>query len=551
MDNSFLNNSKQKSIAKSTGFDKLGDCCKKLLVYLGVTMICAAAYSSFLNISWLGLVLIIMVSTASSMTLHLYRSRSRKSSYDRQFLWLIEYVSTAMTTGTTLENSLMKAADDIAELRGDKYRELKRALAKLQSGLSIHLDLDRSLHTFVNEYPCDSARQILGNISWLRRSGGKLDQYIQNSTRMLREKLELKRSMEAELSGKATEAFIVTLTPFFMAFVLKYTGNFHQHLYDTGWGIYAMAAVYIISCFSFLLALLIKSSTYDSYKMADSDSLTRLLLTHTSNRAFQKNKSTGRTKQIFLKCAHKIRCFYKDYLPDHVWQRIQNQLKTDAKIFSLDQKTAEIGYFLSKLVVICIAILTLLLLSLFEIKMLPLFVLLPFIPVLQDLFLLRRFSLRSSQENMRYPQWLNLLSILLVSGLSLQKALQISCHSNIKGLAQNTNEGADYFEQELMEIRLQLGKGITPSVILSQLSGRCTIFQIKYVLDLFIRYERDGGKEILDIITLGTSSSWQIYRDELKKKLQTKNLLYLLPSGLSLLAVIATALIPAVSMLMF
>ncbi len=299
-----------------------------------------------------------------------------------------------------------------------------------------------------------------------------------------------------------------------------------------------------------LITLLISSSSYDNYKLVKNSKLIQLLLSLTSSsiRTISSTDNIIRTK--LEQGGRIIKNVYKEYLPAHIWQRISSQLKIDSKTYSLTLETMELGFFTAKFALLLISGIAILLIAIFDITLAYLFLLLPLTPLLQDLYLLSRYSLRSSQENMRFPQWLNLLSILLSSGLSLQRAIQICCRSGTTNVEHEDKRDTDYFEAELKQLRVQLENGVSPAIMISELSGRCTIFQIKYVLDLIVRYERDGGNEVLGIIALGAASSWQIYRDELKKKLQTKNLLYLLPCGLSLIAVIATALIPAAAMLM-
>lgn len=522
---------------------------KIVLAVLFITLLCAAGYSLFLDDMQLCLFPVAAVTTSSLLIISRSRRNQRKKSYEYQFLWLMEYVSTALSTGAALESILVKAAEDINEQSSEKYKEISMALKKLRSGLMIHLDLDRSLQTFITDFPCESAKQILGNIFYLKRSGGRIEQYIFESTRMLREQVELIRSMEAEQSGKTAETYIMSIAPFFMAFILKNAGSFQAYVYHTKWGIYAMAATYLMSCCSVLIAIIISSSSYDNYKRVSNSRAARFLLSMYQPRDEAKTQAGSVLKKILLRGGGKIRYIYKEYLPAYIWQRINSQLRIDALVDSNEIETIQIGYFAAKLLLVILYVLVILPLIVIDIELAYLLVLLPFVILSHDFYLLSRYRQRSSQENMRFPQWLNLLSILLNSGLSLQRSLQICSRNGRSTASGKPQQGIDYFDMELKRLQRQIGSGISPSILISELSNRCTILQIKYVLDLIVRYERDGGKEILGIIALSAGSTWQVYRDELKKKLQSKNLLLLIPCGLSLVSVIATALIPAASML--
>ena len=523
---------------------------KNLIFLLLITALSTFTYSLFLENMQMCLLPVSIVTVFAAIIIGRIRNNRRQKSYNYQFLWLMEYVSTALSTGSALESILVKAAEDINEQSSEKYKDISIALKKLRSGVLIHLDLDRSLQTFISDFPCDSAQQILGNIFFLKRSGGRIDQYILDSTRMLREQVELIRGMEAEQSGKATETYIMATAPFVMALVLSKAGSFQEYIYYTSWGALAMTTAYIVSCFSFLLAILIGCSSYDRYKYIGKSKADILFPFKT----LLSNDVSISKENVFMRHIHsggsKIKQLYKDYLPTHIWQRIVSQIKIDALFSSCDYEKALQIYFSSKLLLLGLLCLIIPPIIIMNIEFALLLILFPLIFTIPDMNLLSKYQQRSSQENMRFPQWLNLLAIMLNSGLSLQRSLQICSRENKLPENRSNSNRIDYFELEQKRMRLQITNGVSPSLLLSDLSERCTIFQIKYVLDLIVRYERDGGKEILGIISLSAGSVWQVYRDELKKKLQSKNLLFLVPCGLSLVAVIATALIPAAAMLM-
>ena len=311
-----------------------------------------------------------------------------------------------------------------------------------------------------------------------------------------------------------------------------------------------MAAAYVVSCGSALIAMLVSCSSYDKYKLVSNSKAASFLITMKPSLDRTRIQGDSLFKKLIVGGGAKISNIYKDYLPTHIWQRLNSQLKVDALFAAHGAESSQLGYFTAKLMLVFLYILFILLLIIYDVSFAYLLLLAPLIPLFQDIFLLSRYRQRSSQENMRYPQWLNVMAILLNSGLSLQRSLQICSRKKSNYEQKQKNNEIDYVDLELKRLNKQISSGISPAVLIGELSDRCTLFQIKYVLDLIVRYERDGGKEILGIITLSAGSTWQVYREELKKKLQSKNLLFLEPCGLSLISVISTALIPAASMLM-
>lgn len=305
---------------------------KNMIYLLLLTALNTYIYSLFLENMQMCLLPVSVVTVFTAIIIGRIRKNRRQKSYDYQFLWLMEYVSTALSTGAALESILVKAAEDINEQSSEKYKDISIALKKLRSGVLIHLDLERSLQTFIADFPCDNAQQILGNIFYIKRSGGRIDQYILDSTKMLREQVELIRGMEAEQSGKATETYIMTIAPFIMTLVLSLAGSFQEYIYYTSWGALAMATTYVVSCCSFLLAILIGCSSYDRYKYIGNSKADILLPFKTSLR----NNASTHKENGFMKHIHsggsKIKQLYKDYLPTHIWQQIVSQIKIDALV---------------------------------------------------------------------------------------------------------------------------------------------------------------------------------------------------------------------------
>jgi hypothetical protein len=80
----------------------------------------------------------------------------------------------------------------------------------------------------------------------------------------------------------------------------------------------------------------------------------------------------------------------------------------------------------------------------------------------------------------------------------------------------------------------------------SRLAERCPLPEVQAALRLMARYEREGGREILELIRMQSDRSRQIYRDALRGRAEQRSLLFVLPMAIDLVVVMATVILPAI-----
>ena len=78
------------------------------------------------------------------------------------------------------------------------------------------------------------------------------------------------------------------------------------------------------------------------------------------------------------------------------------------------------------------------------------------------------------------------------------------------------------------------------------LAASCPIPEAQAAMLLMQRYDRYGGSETLQMLSMQAAACWSLYRNTIRKQMEHQSLRLLLPMMLDLLAVILTALLPAV-----
>ena len=100
---------------------------------------------------------------------------------------------------------------------------------------------------------------------------------------------------------------------------------------------------------------------------------------------------------------------------------------------------------------------------------------------------------------------------------------------------------------DLLKIKHSLSVGDSAAFAITNAAENLPQEEIASILQLMARYDRDGGRELLDILEIQANASWQLYRNAMRKRLQMKNMALFIPMTVDLFVVIIMAMLPAVA----
>ncbi|MDW7656830.1 MAG: hypothetical protein SCM11_06615, partial [Bacillota bacterium] len=161
----------------------------------------------------------------------------------------------------------------------------------------------------------------------------------------------------------------------------------------------------------------------------------------------------------------------------------------------------------------------------------------------QQVFRLRRQIL--DDYRLAYPVLLNLLTALLQAGLSVHRSLQIAC-ACLQPPVQTKAVRQTGLLADLGIVHRQIQTGRPIWRVLEGLIADCPLPEAQAALLLLLRYEQSGGVDTIQLLTLQSNACWSLYRSSTRKQLEQQSLHLLLPMSLDLVAVLVTALLPAV-----
>ena len=148
------------------------------------------------------------------------------------------------------------------------------------------------------------------------------------------------------------------------------------------------------------------------------------------------------------------------------------------------------------------------------------------------------------RENYRfyYPSAVSSLYILLESGLTFDRALRMVARVTLTG-----RNPDDPVATDLNKAVIHLETGYDSVMAASWLAERCPLPEVQAAIRLMARYEREGGREILELIRMQADRGRQLFRDAMRGRAEQRSLLFVFPMAVDLLVVMATVILPAVT----
>ncbi|NLZ71734.1 MAG: type II secretion system F family protein [Clostridiaceae bacterium] len=477
-------------------------------------------YFTWIDLGIWAISLLLIASCIICLGITKYMLGKQNSQKIEQYRILLEYLSSRLSAGYTLEACLTDAYSHLRNELGYKSA-LSKSLKKLNQAISSHLDLDRCLIILKNNFNCQTSDAFFDVLPYLNHYGGRLDIFVKQTYRTLNAEIQMQKDIASEQNAQKSETIILIFLPFLFSLILIKKGTGYAYaLNDANWSQALLSIIFIVAHLSILCALLIMSQSPTKLKTKD------IFLTMP-------------IKPSFKKISIQISQFLLSYMPT----KLGYALSENIRILTQNQPNAWQLYTQRKSI---FTVIFTLITSLFAyLKIIsPAFIFIIFIGtwILQDLDIIQRENKLKQQIRIEYPNFLNSMVILLRSGLSLDKSLRLMILSQ-------ESKSQSQLKSDLLKIKHDLSVGDSAAYAVMSIAENLPQEEIASILQLMARYDRDGGKELLDILEIQANSSWQLYRNAMRKRLQTKNMALFIPMTVDLFVVIIMAMLPAIASL--
>lgn len=227
---------------------------KEILISIAIYMLTAALiaylfYDSMISVLFLSPGIILYFSDRRKKQ-KMLRSKKVK----KEFTDMIMSVSTALSSGYSVENAFMESLKDMSGLYGADSM-ICTELNGFMKQLSIGITLEDCLMDYSNRTGIEDIKDFAEIFVLAKRNGGDFVRMMIHTAETIKEKEEIENEIEVMLSGKKMEQKIMEVIPFIILLYLRIsTGSFLNTLYHNPQGIAIMSVCLVIYVFAVFMA---------------------------------------------------------------------------------------------------------------------------------------------------------------------------------------------------------------------------------------------------------------------------------------------------------
>ena len=179
--------------------------------------------------------------------------RERKKNLNYQFKDALNALSVAVQAGYSVENAVMACSRDLERLYPQET-DIVREFHYMETQLKVSVPVEELFMSFGDRSGIEDIENFAAVFYTAKRTGGDMNRIIQTSSRMLGDKIDVRREIETTLAAKKAEQMIMSLMPAGIILYLKMTSpGFLEVLYGNPFGILAMSLCLAIYGFSYWL----------------------------------------------------------------------------------------------------------------------------------------------------------------------------------------------------------------------------------------------------------------------------------------------------------
>ena len=240
---------------KNTDYEKYQYSVKEIIRYVSecVILCLVVDYLFYRNIWMLLLAVPLPVLYLKWKKKQLIRERKRRLNY--QFRDALTAMNVAVQAGYSAENAVRASVKDLGRLY-EKGSDILDEFRYIESQLRLSVPVEELFLDLGKRSGVEDIENFAAVFYTAKRTGGDMTQVIQKVARMLSDKIEVKKEIEATLAAKKSEQMVMSIMPAGIICYLKLTSpGFLDVLYGNPFGICAMTVCMVIYGLSYWLGV--------------------------------------------------------------------------------------------------------------------------------------------------------------------------------------------------------------------------------------------------------------------------------------------------------
>ena len=166
--------------------------------------------------------------------------RERKRQLNYQFKDALNSMSVAVQAGYSVENAVSACVRDLRQLY-DKGSDILEEFQYMESQQHVSIPIEELFLDLGRRSGVEDIENFAEVFFAAKRTGGDMDHVLQKVSRMLGDKIDVKKEIEATLAAKKSEQMIMSLMPAGIILYMRLTSpGFLDVMYGNPFGICAM-----------------------------------------------------------------------------------------------------------------------------------------------------------------------------------------------------------------------------------------------------------------------------------------------------------------------
>ncbi|MGI6069548.1 MAG: type II secretion system F family protein [Blautia sp.] len=166
--------------------------------------------------------------------------KDRRRVLHYQFKDALSSLCVAVQAGYSMENAVSACARDMEKLYG-REGYIVMEFCYMESQLKVSVPVEQLFLDLGERSGIEDVESFAAIFSSAKRTGGNMGAVLQKTARMIGEKIDVKKEIQATLAAKKSEQFIMSMMPFAIILYMQVTSpGFLQILYGNAFGAAAM-----------------------------------------------------------------------------------------------------------------------------------------------------------------------------------------------------------------------------------------------------------------------------------------------------------------------
>lgn len=177
------------------------------------------------------------------------KRRSREKEQEREQEFFVEYLGflkEALAVGYSLEQAVGEAKKGMLTSLKESNAHVM-AVARMERKMQLGMSVEAAFSEWADEALCEDIRDFSEVLFIAKRTGGAVQQVIENTERVIRDKQETLRYIRSVLHSREYEAKVMKAMPFAILLYLQlFMSDFLAPLYHNPVGICVMTVVLVV-----------------------------------------------------------------------------------------------------------------------------------------------------------------------------------------------------------------------------------------------------------------------------------------------------------------